>query len=398
MPDRRNRESATAMQDGQKLATTVKDLIDWMVDGARPSSDARQIVTGICERLVDLDVAVDRFMLFIYTLHPNLEGQRFRWIKGEGVDIAKAPMGTFTQEIYTNNPLPRVIERQETLRRHLEREDCPDDYIIIGELREQGFTDYLAQPLIFTSGETHACTWSSAQKGGFSERDLDILQQVNAPLARLTEAYMLWLNAAVLLSTYVGRNSGSLILQGKVHRGDGEGISAVILFVDVKDFTSLSNRKEGSEVVDLLNDTFDRLVPPVGKHGGEILKFMGDGFFAIFPYDSQDQVAGIAAAAIDAVKEGRAALAEDGAYDVEFRAALHCGTFHYGNIGGADRLDFTAIGPPVNYTARLLSAASHLDCDNVLSSDLARLVPERCVAAGEVALKGFEGEHTVWRF
>lgn len=386
------------MQRKRKQATDVKDLVDWMVDGARPSSDARQIVSGICERLVDLDVAVDRFMLFIYTLHPNLLGQRFRWIKGEGVDIAQAPMGMFSQEIYTSNPLPRVIERQEPLRRHLERDDCPDDYIIIGELREQGFTDYLAQPLIFTSGETHVCTWSSSQQGGFSERDLDILQQINAPLARLTETYMLWLNSAVLLSTYVGRNSGALILQGKVHRGDGEGISAVILFVDVKDFTAMSNSKQGGEVVDLLNDTFDRLVPPVNKRGGEILKFMGDGFFAIFPYESDDQIAKIAASAIDAVNEGRAALVADGEYDVEFRAALHCGTFHYGNIGGANRLDFTAIGPPVNYAARLLSAASQLNCDSVLSSDLARLVPERCSTAGEVELKGFGGKHTVWRF
>jgi adenylate cyclase len=389
----------SAAKPGKQMkASSVKELVDWMVDGARPSASGQQIVKGICERLVDLDVSVDRFMLFIYTLHPNLEGTRFRWIKGEGVDIARAPMGTFSTEIYTANPLPHVIERQEPLRRHLEREDCPDDYIIVGELREQGFTDYFVQPLIFTSGETHACSWSSAQKGGFSERDLEILSQVNAPLARLTETYMLWLNAAVLLSTYVGRNSGGLILQGKVHRGDGEKIRAVILFVDVKDFTSLSNEKQGGEVVEMLNDTFDCLVPPVTARGGEILKFMGDGFFAIFPYDDEEKVAEITAGAIDAVNEGRAAVDENDDSDVEFRAALHYGTFHYGNIGGADRLDFTAIGPPVNYTARILAAASQLGCDNVLSSELAQLVPERCSVAGRLELKGFEGEQTIWRF
>ncbi len=373
------------------------ELIAWMVGGARPHSDARKIVSGICERLVDLGVPIDRFMLFIYTLHPNLEGTRFRWMKGQGVDIARAPMGTFSTEMYTANPLPHVIENQSQLRRHLEREDCPEDYLIIGELRDQGFTDYLAQPLIFTSGETHACTWSSAQKGGFSDRDIAILEQVNGPLARLTEAYMLQLNAAVLLSTYVGRNSGSQILRGKVHRGDGEEISAVILFVDVKDFTRLSNEKAGHEVVTLLNDTFDCLVPPVTARGGEILKFMGDGFFAIFPYSDETTLADITGAAIDAVAEGREALAQTDV-DIGFRAALHCGTFHYGNIGGADRLDFTAIGPPVNYTARLLSAANRFGCDNVMSSELARLVPDQVSAVGEVELKGFQGQHTVWRF
>ncbi len=376
----------------------VGELVDWMVGGAPPSADARQIVTGICDRLVKLDVAVDRFMLFVYTLHPNLEGRRFRWIRGEGVDIATAPMGMFQTELYTSGPLPDVIASRKPIRRHLERDDCPDDYNIVAELREQGFTDYLAQPLIFTSGEIHACTWSSSQEGGFSDRDLEILALVTDPLARLTETYMLWLNAAVLLSTYVGRNSGGLILRGKVHRGDGEEISAVILFADVKNFTSISNEKGGHEVVTMLNDTFDRLVPPVTSRGGEILKFMGDGFFAIFPYEREEQLAAITASAIDAVKEGRAALEQGGERGVEFRTALHCGTFHYGNIGGADRLDFTAIGPPVNYTSRLLSAAPELECDDVLSSDLARLVPDRCSAAGSLELRGFEGEHTIWRF
>ena len=118
--------------------TTVQELIDWIVGGAPPSSDTRQIVTGICDHLVALDVAIDRFMLFVYTLHPNLEGRRFRWIRGEGVDIASAPMGMFRTEIYTASPLPDVIANRQPIRRHLERSDCPDDYNIVSELREQG--------------------------------------------------------------------------------------------------------------------------------------------------------------------------------------------------------------------------------------------------------------------
>lgn len=370
-----------------------------MIDGARPSADAREIITGICEGLLGLGVRIDRFMLFVYTLHPNLLGTRFRWINGEGVDIGHAPMGMFSQEIYTSNPLPRVVEEQVTIRRHLERADCPDDYIIVGELREQGFTDYLAQPLIFTTGETNACTWSSAQPGGFSDHDLEMLSLVNPPLARLTETYMLRLNAAILLSTYVGRNSGQHILEGRVHRGDGEEITAVILFVDLKNFTRLSNERKGTELVGLLNDSFDLLVPPVTSRGGEVLKYMGDGFFAIFPYRDREEIAAITEAAMDAVIEGGEALkAEAGGNGVDFRAAIHHGTFHYGNIGGADRLDFTAIGPPINYTARLLSAATDLSCDRVLSTELAELVPERSAVAGSASLKGFEGEQTIWRF
>ena len=149
----------------------------------------------------------------------------------------------------------------------------------------------------------------------------------------------------------------------------------------------------------MLNDTFDHLVPSVTGRGGEVLKFMGDGFFAIFPYEDEKGLSEMAAAAMDAVDEGTEALAADALGEtVSFRAAIHCGTFHYGNIGGADRLDFTAIGPPVNYTARLLSAATRLGCDKVVSSDIASRVPDRCENAGTAELKGFEGAQTIWRF
>ena len=71
------------------------------------------------------------------------------------------------------------------------------------------------------------------------------------------------LNAATILSAYVGRNSGDQILNGKIHRGDGEEIEAAILFTDIVGFTALSNTMAGPEIVSMLNDAFDLMVPPV---------------------------------------------------------------------------------------------------------------------------------------
>lgn len=375
------------------------ELVDWMVAGAQPSANARDIIDGICQRVTGIGVPVDRFMLFIFTLHPNLQGRRFRWMPGAEIDMAEAQLGTFSTDLYWNNPIPDVVETKRSIRRHLERADCPDDYTIIGELREQGFTDYLVQPLVFITGETHACSWSSKRPGGFSDDELSMLERIAPPLARLTETYMLRLNAATLLSTYVGRDSGHKILSGRVHRGDGEEISAVILFVDLKDFTRLGNRMPGKALIELLNDAFDRLVPGVLEEGGEILKFMGDGFFAIFPYEQEGDVAAAARAAIAAVRSGRGRLeGAEMATTVSFRSAVHFGTFHYGNIGGADRLDFTAIGAPVNFAARLLSAAAELGVDDAISSELAAQLPGQCREAGCTRLKGFDGDHSVWTY
>ena len=109
--------------------------------------------------------------------------------------------------------------------------------------------------------------------------------------------------AATILSAYVGRNSGDQILRGKIHRGDGEEIEAAILFTDLIDFTALSDSLSGPETVALLNDVFDVMVPPVAGHGGEILKFLGDGFFAIFPYKG-DELSRSFRAASEAVSFG----------------------------------------------------------------------------------------------
>ncbi len=66
-----------------------------------------------------------------------------------------------------------------------------DEYVILGELAAEGFTDYLAQPLVFTTGDTHAATWSTKQPDGFSDAAIEAFERIRRPLARLVEAYLL---------------------------------------------------------------------------------------------------------------------------------------------------------------------------------------------------------------
>ena len=377
----------------------VDELIDWMVDGARPSANAHEIISGICKGLVKAGVPINRFALFIYTLHPNMIGWRFTWTPEKGVERSEGPIGLFSTEQYTANPLPTVIARQMSIRRRLADPRTPHDYKIVEELIADGFTDYLVQPIIYTTGETNAASWSTKAPDGFTDDAALVLERINRPLARITEAFLLRANAASVLSAYVGRNGGDQVLKGKIHRGDGEEIEATILFTDIAGFTQLSNAMAGPEVVAMLNDAFDLMVPAVENHGGEILKFLGDGFFAIFPHDGDGGMAKTADAARAAVAESEAAVAGAPVGErVSFRSAIHAGRFHYGNIGGANRLDFTAIGRPVNYTARLLAAASTLKLSRVASELVAPYLGVPARLAEAVPFKGFSGSQPVFTY
>ncbi|MEP3275851.1 MAG: adenylate/guanylate cyclase domain-containing protein [Stappiaceae bacterium] len=368
----------------------IEELFLWMCDGARPSADARQIVAGICERARMAGIAVDRFALFIYTLHPNLLGRRFIWSPETEVQQHDAHMTAFQEEEYLAIPLPTVLETQKSLRRRLTDPDCPNDFKILKEIQAQGATDYLVQPLIFTTGETHAVSWTSNAPDGFTDDMIAALERLRLPLARLAETYMLRLNASTLLSAYIGRNSGGKILAGQVHRGDFEVIHACVVFADLVGFTKMSNELHAEAVIERLNRFYDHVVPPIIDRGGEILKFMGDGLLAIFPVSDRCSEKEACRQAAEALSE---ASGGDGvSYDAEappFRASIHVGPIHYGNIGSVNRLDFTAIGSAVNLASRLLSKAESVGAQTVISEPVADMLDIAHARAPHIHLKGF---------
>ena len=376
----------------------IDDLVEWITDGARPLSDGRKIVAAVCERLNEAGVPVDLYRLFLFTIHPTIKGRRLQWSADKGTIITEADFALFETEEFSSNPLPVVARTGKAIRRRLIDPDCPHDYKVIDELIADGFTDYLVQPVIYVDGDVHTMSWSSRHPGGFSPDAVEALERIRAPLTRLVESYILRLNAVNIISTYVGRNAGEKVLGGKIRRGDAEEIAAVILFADVRDFTDLSNRQPVGQVLETLNRFFDAIEAPVIEGDGEILKFIGDEILAIFPIHERDGEQGLvraARAASDAVATARTTLAETGA-PVGFRSAIHFGRLFYGNMGASRRLDFTAIGPAVNLTARLLSAASSLGHADVCSADIASLLDGDYREAATIPLKGFDGKQTIY--
>ena len=159
-------------------------------------------------------------------------------------------------------------------------------------------------------------------------------------------------------------------MSGKIRRGYVEAIRAAIWLSDMRGFTALSERVPPQALIDVLNRYFGCQVPPILEHGGEVLKFMGDGLLAIFPIAGDADADEVCRATLACAREFRKRIAELAALRptvktaIRFGLALHVGEVMYGNIGGGNRLDFTCIGPAVNLAARLEKVASKLGEDD----------------------------------
>jgi adenylate cyclase len=380
---------------------SVQPVIDWLIQGAPTVRQPQDVLAGLCDRLLACGLPLHRVAVFVTTLHPDIMGRRFLWRRGEGVEISEAPFEMLERDTYRQSPVRVVFRTAEAIRRRIEAPDCPKDYEIVEELRAEGVTDYLIQPLPFTDGDVHAISWTTLRPGGFGDADIAALEAIRLPLARLAEIYALRRIAITLLSTYVGRDAGERILQGRIRRGDIERIHAVILLSDLRDFTTSSDLLPGEAVIRLLNGYFDCLVPAIDTHGGEVLKFVGDGLLGIFPV--ADDSAAACRAALAAAGDARAALAQTNAERAEageprlrYGLALHLGDVLYGNIGSAGRLDFTTIGPAVNLTARLETLARDLGRDLVASAAFAGHCPESLTSLGAFRLRGFREPQEVF--
>jgi adenylate cyclase len=382
------------MTGGADHRNDIASIVDWLVDGARSAHALQDVLGQLCERLVACGLPLYRVAVFVTTLHPDVMGQRFLWRQGEAVSISEALYTMLATDTYHRSPVRVVFATGQPIRLRIGSPACPQDYEIIEELRAEGVTDYLIQPLPFTSGEARAISWSTTRPGGFDDADLATLEAVRRPLARLVEIYALRRTATNLLDTYVGRHAGERILQGRIRRGDIERIEAVIMLTDLREFTTLSDQLSGERVIGLLNSYFDCVVPPIERHGAEVLKFIGDGLLAIFAVTGDVGAACRAALAVS--EEARAGIAAANAERqsagepvLRHSMALHVGDVLYGNIGSARRLDFTTIGPAVNLTARLETLARDLGRDLVVSARFAAHSPEALASLGTFRLRGF---------
>jgi adenylate cyclase len=377
-------------------------VVDWLIDGARSAPEPHQVLEQCCERLIDCGIPLWRVAVFVRTLHPNIPGRAFVWRRDGPVQMRPADFELFESEEFRNSPVAGVHQGGVAIRRRIADRDCPMDFAVLGELRGEGVTDYLASPLFFTNGAIQVATFTTRRPGGFTEPQIAGLEAILSPLARVAEVRALRREAVNLLDTYVGHQAGTRILDGQIRRGHFEAIEAAIWLSDMRGFTASADRLPLTTLIDLLNRYFDCQVPAILEAGGEVLKFMGDGLLAIFPVDGGDlgpACARALAAALDARERVAKMPAPEGLAGgdgVRFGLALHVGEVLYGNVGSGNRLDFTCIGPAVNLAARLEGLAGKLGRTIVASGDFAAHCPGALEPIGAFEVAGLSAAQPVF--
>jgi len=375
----------------------IKEVVDWLIDGARSAPQPVQVLAQLSERLVACGIPLWRVAVFVRTLHPQVMGRRFIWRPGTEIEVSEAPFEMLESADFLENPIAQVYAAGCALRRKLADPDCTEDFPVLAELRAEGITDYLASPLIFTDGAIHALTCTTRQPGGFTDAQIAGIEAIITPLVRVAEIRALRRTGSVLLDTYVGHDAGERILAGRIRRGDIEEIHAAIWLSDMRGFTALADGLPPRVLIDILNRYFDCQVPAILDHGAEVLKFMGDGLLAIFTITGDEsEVCNRALAAARQAQASIAALAASAMPGLRFGLALHIGDVLYGNIGSGNRLDFTCIGPAVNCAARIEKLTGQLGRAILASDEFARHCPGEFAPLGEFSLAGFSTPQLVF--
>ncbi len=352
-------------------------VLDWLVNDTRDERFADNIFVGFCTRLRDRGVPIGRSILLLRTNHPEWLGARFLWRPGMvQAEMRRTEYTVLTSEQFLNSPIKAIYDGSNQVRQKLDGLSDDDEYSVYEDLRQDGLTDYVVYPLLFTLGQRHVVSFAADRPGGFSVEDLTLIADLLPILAPLIEIRFKNRLARTFLQTYVGPHASEQILAGATRRGSGTTLGAAILICDLRGFTMISELWPRDDVIALLNAYFDAMATPIDENGGEILKFIGDGLLAVFPLSET----GAVDRAYEAVRGARANMAAlnrqratDGLEALGYGVGIHVGDVMYGNIGSKARLDFTVIGPAVNIASRLESLTKQVGRPALFSGTFAEM-------------------------
>ena len=168
---------------------------------------------------------------------------------------------------------------------------------------------------------------------------------------RVTSTFKKYVAPQIVQEILDSGNPEALMVGGRV-------VNIAVLFVDIRGFTTMSEKLSPSEVVEILNQYLTLIADCIMRNGGTLDKFIGDAAMAFWgaPLPQEDYVMKAVRAAED-MRQGSDELSkvlmEKYGRTVSFGIGVHVGDAVVGNIGSPQRMDYTAIGDTVNTSARL---------------------------------------------
>jgi adenylate cyclase len=385
------------------------DIEHWLLHDAGGEPELLLTYEAFLWHMVAAGLPLDRASLHIGTLHPQLLGFAWNWRRSDWLcDEVQVKHLTAATDAFKLNPLSHIFDSGEPLRRFPQRPEAQAEFPIMRELAAHGYTEYVALPL---GGKRfrHAVTFATVDPDGFAGHDVDQLRRLLRLFTLHVERHIAVRIASNTLNAYLGPVAAAKVLSGEIGRGSGQSIRAMIWVSDLRGFTDLSGRLSGGDMIALLNAYFECFAGAVLAHGGEVLKFMGDGLLAVFPLGdgvpAGRAAASAALAAAEQAIEGlgrinRSASAPldriEGWRPLRAGIALHQGEVFFGNIGAPERLDFTVIGPAVNEASRVEALQKTIGRSILITGAAARLIDAPLDFVGEHELRGVAQPVTIY--
>ena len=384
------------------------DLPAWIARRATEERDGAPLLEALGTALNAAGVPVSRMSIGAPSISPVHRGITLVWRRGLGVAFTPTAHGPDGDAEFERSPV--AMMKAEGLRRgrwNLEAGEGCNRFRLMAEMRAEGGTDCLMELVRFPEGlaiRGAGLSYVTDRAGGFTDTDIAAID-AHLPAFGLAVLRMCLSKTLVgLLGAYLGPRTAGRVMAGQIRRGQGELMSAAVLLVDLKGFTAAADREDPRRLVGWLDEHLDALGSGVEPNGGEILKFTGDGFIAVFPVEDRD--ARPCAVCGRALEAARAGLAGNRRREARRRAldepalaadlALHFGEVVYGNIGTASRLDFTAIGRAVNEASRIETLCDATGRHILMSDSFARRCEAGLIDLGAFPLRGVAAPQRLW--
>ncbi len=387
------------------MITRIEDIADWLLEAGTGRASLLDLTREVVQKIHEVGGPLSRINLGVFALHPEMAGYVVHWESGMDAPVETPIRREDTRlPVYLESPIRWMVENQSPVRFNLEDPEQGREFPVLDEFRRAGTTDYRGFPLGYGADGVAVLTVCTDRPGGFEAWEVSGIAKLFPVLRLLIEVVETRRLAQTVLHTYLGGNTGDLVLEGKILRGQGETIQAGLWLCDLRGFTSMTEDIGADAIIEVMNLYFDCMAEAVWSEGGEILKFMGDALLAVFRITEQVSPSAAAQrgarAAVDAQRRLAALSRRRAAEDLgplHAGIAVHLGEVVYGNIGARTRLDFTVMGNSVNLLARLQSLTGQLEEPILLSSSVARHVTDPIESVGKHSFKGVERPVEVFR-